>query len=84
MDAIYVHATVRAGLKRNCVSLVDFVMHDSYAEGDVRERHGGGCAGDPGTAPKITALRVMRADKKVLAYDVVNDKYVPVEAYNGP
>ncbi len=84
MNALAQFPAVRAGLRRVCVSLVDFKIDGDHAEGDLREKHGGGCAGDPGVAPKIGALRVMRKDRSVLAYDVINDAYVPIEKYQGP
>lgn len=59
---------------------LDFLVEATTAAGRdiaVMERHGGGCAGDPATAPVVDRFRVPAGKAPVLIYDPVEDTYAP-------
>lgn len=59
---------------------LDFMVEATTAAGRdiaVMERHGGGCAGDPATAPVVDRFRVPAGKAPVLRYDPVEDTYAP-------
>lgn len=60
-----------------CLSFLIESRRSAWFEFAVREKHGGGCVGDPDTAPIVDRFRVMRSTGKLLWYDVVEDAYVP-------
>ncbi len=46
---------------------------------DVREKHGGVCAGDPGVAPLVERLR-LRSSAPLERYDVATDSWTSVRS----
>jgi hypothetical protein len=72
----------RGGLPMACVGLARFRIDGQWATGDLREKHGGKCGGDPGTGPRITSLWVDRASKRVFVENLEGDR-VPIESYRG-
>lgn len=60
-----------------CLSFFTEARRAAWFDFAVREKHGGGCAGDPDTAPIVDRFRVMRNTGRLLWYDVAEDSYVP-------
>ena len=64
---------------RHTLSCLSFSIEEKtkdFFDFAIREKHGGLCQGDPNAAPIVDRFRVMRATKKLLWYDVGEDKYV--------
>jgi hypothetical protein len=60
-----------------CSSIFTETTTAKYFEFSLHEKHGGNCEGDPNTAPVIDRFRVLKANKTILWYYVVNDEYLP-------
>lgn len=58
-DAIARHRL--SSLPNECLTLERSEKSVAYQTFDVRERHGGTCGGDPGTAPRLFSMRVDNA-----------------------
>lgn len=80
--AIAASKAARGGLPLACVALVDFRREGKWSVGELREKHGGRCGGDPNTAPRLTTVWVERASRAVFFENLEGDK-VPAARFAG-
>lgn len=59
----------------DCLSLLVEESEPAFFGIAVREKHGGGCPGDPTTSPVLDRFRVDVATGAIKRYDVVEDSY---------
>ena len=83
IKAVSKHKDVRGGLPVGCVLLTEFHIDGRWAEGTLRERHGGKCEGDPGVEPRITTVWVERSTRRVYVANSDGDR-VPIERFRPP
>lgn len=48
---------------------------------ELHERHNEDCWGDPNTMPLIAQFKINKKSYEIVCYDIMNDKYIPLEQY---